>query len=192
MAVVAPPGAPFVFVANVRTGAWTKFTGWTASCLLEFNGRTFFGTPDGNVVEGNTTGRDQGVPYTATYIPLFTDFGVGGVKTSGMARAVFRSPVAVEDKITALADYNAMLTGVPNATFVPVGDNAWGTAVWGAFTWGADGGSRNKSTFSEWRSVQVRGDVLSMGLQVTSGSDVTLDAELVRIDLTYKGGNPVQ
>src|SRR6185312_16968366 len=102
MVIVAPPTVtgttPEMFVANARTGAWAKFTAWSATCLTVWDTRFFWGTSSGTVIEGGVTGSDQGVPFTATYIPLFDDLkSPGSLKIAKMARAVFREGVPVTE-----------------------------------------------------------------------------------------------
>lgn len=191
MAIVLPPTInnqqPVMYVANSRTGKWGKFTGWDGTCLCVFRNRLFFGSKDGRVVEGNVTGLDQGAAYTGTYVPLFSDFGEPGVKTIGMARAVVRATSRLSDKLSMHGEFNVTLPSPPGAASV-YGANTWGGGVWGVATWGSAAG---KNSFSEWRSTPFNGNAIAPSLQVTSGSLVPLDAEILRIDLTYLSGEVI-
>jgi hypothetical protein len=191
MVVVAPPivnnSDPEMYVANSRTGAWAKFTNWSGNCLLEFQGRFFFGSTDGRIIEANVTGLDLDSTYTATFVPLFNDCGSLGLKTTGMARAVLRSPVAVRDKISMQVDFKTSLPTPPDAGLVPVGD-VWGGAVWGQSIWG---GKTVINTHQQWRSAPGNGYTLAPALQVTSGSIAPLDTEIIRMDVTYQPNDVV-
>lgn len=186
MALVAPPTVsgttPEVFVSNVRTGAWAKFTAWDVTCMAVFQGALFFGSQSGKIIEANVTGSDQGVPYTATYIPLFDDLRTpGSLKITKMARAVLRGAIAVSENLTVNADFDTSTPPVPDATAIS-GVSVWGTAVWGVDVWGAE---KSPSTQQNWKSAGTTGYTLAPCLQITSGAVAPLDTQIVRIDLTY-------
>ena len=191
MAIVVPPlvtDQPAVmYIANSRTGAWSKFTGWQANCLVTFQGRLFFGSNDGLVVEGNVTGADQGSPYTGVYVPMFSDFGVPGHKVAGMSRAVTRAAANPNEKLSMQADYFVNLPSPPNAG-VYSSSNVWGSGIWGTSKWG---GAAVKNTYGKWHSTPLNGDVLAPAYQTTSGGVSPLDVEIVRVDVTYQPGDVV-
>jgi hypothetical protein len=171
-----------MYVANSRTGAWAPFTGWQATCVLTFNGRLFWGTADGKIVEGYIGGLDRGMPYTATYVPQFDDFGLPtNMKIGLMARAVIRSAVPVTPKLFTQADFIIDAPIPPDAAIVPAG-NQWASAVWGASVWGA---GSVKQIQQDWVSVAGSGYALVPGIQITSGAAVPLDTEIVRLDMTF-------
>jgi len=186
MAIVVPPKTSdqpsVMYVANSRTGGWSKFTGWQANCLAVFQGRLFFGSDGGSVVEGNVTGTDLGNPYTGVYVPSFSDFGSPGRKVAGMSRAITRSIVNPNEKLSMQAEFQVRLPAPPDAA-ESTANNVWGAGVWGTSEWG---GTAIKNTFGTWRSTPLNGDVLSPALQITSGSTAPLDAEIVRIDVSYQ------
>jgi hypothetical protein len=176
-----------MYVANTRTGGWSKFTGWQANCLRVFQGRLFFGSNDGVVVEANVTGADQGNVYTGVYVPLFSDFGAPGRKVAGMSRAVTRAVSNPNEKLSMQAEYLVNLPPPPDAG-QSTASNVWGAGVWGTSTWG---GTAVKNTFGAWHSTPLNGDALAPALQITSGSVAPIDAEIVRIDVTYQPGDMV-
>lgn len=174
------------FVANTRTGAWGSFTGWDAKCLEVFRGRLFYGSTDGKVVEANVTGMDEGSPYTASYVPLFNDFrSPGSLKIAKLARAVLRSPYELAESVGMQSDFVVNLPTVPDATPVTT-SSTWGDAVWGESVWG-DQAVQNVT--QDWQSVGGTGYALAPSLQITSGANTPLDAEIVRIDVTYSMGD---
>lgn len=172
-----------MFVVNTRTGAWAKFTGWEGNCLINFNGRMFFGGENGKIIEAYVTGQDEGAPYTATYVPLFEDLrSPTSLKIISEARAVLRSAVPVIPKLSIQVDFIVQLPSVPNAPVI-AGGNEWGSAVWGQAVWGA---GREKEIQQDWVSAPGAGYAIAPAMQLTSGSPVPLDTEIVRLDITYE------
>lgn len=178
--------SPAMFASNARTGAWGNFTNWSGTCLEIFNNRMFFGSQDGRVVEAYVTGLDEGSPYTATYVPLFTDFETSGArKISRMARLQSRGPYQVNAKLSSQRDYMINLPAPPAATAVPTGSE-WGTGIWGTSTWGS---TQTKTWQGEWQTASNLGYALAPAVQITSGSLVPLDIEIISIDVSYEGGD---
>jgi hypothetical protein len=191
MAIVVPnqPSgeATEIAVVNVRTGAWCNFTGWDMRCIRLFGDRLFFGSTEGRVYECEVTGADDGLPYTATYIPLFDDCKTPASRKVGMmARAVVLAPRVLGDKLRLAFDFDDDPTGaVPSDT--PIDSlTTWGTAVWGASVWGA---IRPRNTYQTFRSVGGSGYRMAPVYQVTSGAIDVPDVELVAIDVTYETGD---
>jgi hypothetical protein len=186
MVVVAPPTVtgtmPEMYVANARTGAWAKFTAWDANCLCVWDGRMFFGSQAGKVVEANVGGSDQGIPYTSIYIPLFDDLkSPGSIKIAKMARAVLRGGLTVNEKVSVNVDFSTDTPTAPNATPVS-GVSAWGAGAWGSAVWGA---GLSSATQQNWQPVGGLGYTMAPCVQITSGSAVPLDTQIVRTDMTY-------
>lgn len=177
-----------MFAANVRTGRWCEFTGWDGKCLISFQGRLFFGSTEGKVVEAYVTGLDQGQTYTGIYVPLFDDLrNPGALKVVSMARATMRSnsPLAVD--IAMQFDFTVDLPPAPSAQIMSTG-NLWGVAEWGNDEWGGDD---IKIIEQDWVSVSGAGYAMAPALQFTSGSTAPLAAEIVRIDVLYDTGDLV-
>ena len=173
---------PAMFVSNARTGAWAQFTNWSGTCLEIFNGRLFYGSQDGRVVEAWVTGLDQGTPYTAVYVPLFTDFGNSGAeKIGGMARVQTRGPYSIVAQLSTQVDYVINLPPPPPASPIPEGSQ-WNVGIWNVSTWGTQQAPRWQG---EWQSVGNIGYGLAPAVQVTSGSIIPLDTEIISIDYSY-------
>lgn len=186
MAVIALPTAgeepPAMFIANVRTGAWCRRLNWDGTCLIVFKERLFYGSKNGKVVEANVSGLDQGETYTGVCVPLFEDMGApASFKIAEIARAVGLAPVAVNVQVTMQNDFFVSLPPAPDALPVPVG-NQWGNAIWGTSVWG---GTPEMRPRQEWVSVSGFGYALSPAIQITSGSVVPIDFELVRVEVTF-------
>jgi hypothetical protein len=190
MILIAPPNptgaVPEIFVANVITGAWGRYTGWNVTCMQVFNNRLFFGSASGLVVEAEVTGSDQGVAYTCTVVPLFDTLkSPAALKTGLEARAVLRAVSQPNVQMSLQNDYVVNLPAAPDDTTVTA-DNVWGTGIWGTALWGT---AANLQTFSEWRSVPGAGYSLSPATQITSGNPSAPAVELVQVDLTYDVGD---
>lgn len=176
------------FVANTRTGAWGDFTGWDATCLETFRGRLFFGSSAGRVVEANVTGSDEGDTFAGAYVPLFDDFRMpGSMKVAELARAIVRAGVEINALVSMQADFEVKLPAAPDATLIS-SSSTWGDAIWGQSVWGQ---AASTSTFQDWHSVGEYGYALAPSLQITSGENVPLDAEIIRMDITYTAGDIV-
>jgi len=191
MVAVALPGfagRPDGFwVMNSRTGKWAPFTNWAATCLHVFDGRLFFGAENGCVFEANVSGADDGEPYTCVYMPVWDQMDVPGHKTVSMARAVFRSAQAVEEKIANQTDYRVKLPAAPAAT-VPARGSNWGTMIWGVDSWGV---SPDAQIVDKWRMQFGAGEVHAPAIQITSAALTPLDIEIIRTDVLFTAGDPV-
>lgn len=172
-----------MFIANARTGAWAKFTGWDGKCLEVFEGRLFFGSTNGRVVEAYVTGLDEGETYTSTYVPLFVDFGSpASLKIAEIARVVTRSAQDINPQLSAMIDYTVDLPPAPAAAPI-AGGSQWGVGLWGTAMWGQDGAKKIQQA---WDSVGGAGYAMAPAVQITSGSVIPLDAEIIRLELSYQ------
>lgn len=187
MCIVSPPipsgsNEPTLFVSNALTGAWCRFTNWHVLSTEVFRGRLYFGSKEGRVYLANATGYDHNDTYTATFLPLFEDYGTpASLKIAGMGRAVVRAKAIINDRIRAKFDFDTDVGPAPAATPVNIG-GTWGSAVWGQSTWGEEALSILNQ---RWRSLGGSGYAGSMSLQITSGSLSPLDAEIIRIEESY-------
>lgn len=192
MAFVSPPAltgeTPIVFVANTNTGKWSKFRNWDVRSLGLFGGAMFFGTTAGTVQQAYTTGLDEEAPYVGQCVPLFEDLGApGNIKIAKTARAVIRAVASVEPQVTGQSNYVVDFPPPPSLG-LPEAGSEWGVGVWGEAEWGS---TRGSFVIGEWVPVGAYGHDISIGIQITSGSLVPVDAELIRIDLTFITGTIV-
>lgn len=193
MVVVSPPElvgeTPSVFVANARTGAWARFTGWNATCLEVWRGRLFFGSSDGRVVEANVGGTDEGSTYTSVFLPLYDDLRQpASLKVGEMGRATIRSQVEINELVEFRSDFDRTISfPPPDAVDVPSG-NEWGNGIWGTSVWGQ---TRGSVLNQKWQSIGGTGYAIAAAVQISSGASVPLDAELIRLDVTYQVGDIV-
>jgi hypothetical protein len=187
MTIVCPPAGYSrrgeLFVANSRTGAWCLFTGQKINCLHVYDGRCFYGSTDGRIVEMETTGSDEGSVYTGTVIPLFDDLrSPAQAKIPLLGRATLIAPSDPPVTLSCQFDYNINLLAAPDASPTIAG-SVWGGGVWGSSTWGAQ---TTRSTFQRWNSVGGYGYAVAPSLQISSGGLTPPNIDLVSIDLTYE------
>ncbi|WP_434733762.1 hypothetical protein NL154_05690 [Rhizobium sp. YTUHZ044] len=192
MAIVAPPTVNYqparMLVSNVRSGAWAEYTNWDANCLEVFQGRLFFGSSSGKVIEGNVTGADEGATYVGQFIPLFDDQkSPASLKIPQLARAFLRGPRETTVSLNMQFDYIYSTNPAGSAPMTTTGSE-WGVGIWGVSEWGDVGTLKN---YMDWQSVSGSGYAFAPDIQATSGDIVPLDAELIRVELTYDVGDIV-
>lgn len=176
---------PVMLVANARTGAWSRFTGWQANCLEVFGDRGFFGSIDGRIIEAEATGADRGAAYTATCVPLFDPLKTpASLKTGVQARSIVRAPAPISVQLSLQTDFNVNLPSAPDDTNT-ASASVWGTGIWGQSKWSSPA---SKQTYARWQSVAGGGYLVSVASQITSGSVQIPDVELVETDLSYDLG----
>lgn len=172
-----------MYVTNARTGAWANFTGWSGTCLEVFQGRMFYGSQNGKIIEAYITGRDQGKPFTATYIPLFEQMGSAGtIKIPQVCRLISRGPYDIHVKLSVMVDYIIDRPSVPDAVTVP-GGSQWDVGIWDQAIWG---GAATLKVQHQWDSVGGEAYTsMAPCMQVTSGAIIPLDTEIVELNLTF-------
>lgn len=190
MAIISPPdlqgsSSPIMFVSNTETGAWAPYTNWQALCMTVFQGQLYFGSPGGAIFKANSSGLDDGEPYTGAVVPLFDDLGSpASAKVGTMARATTRANLDLVDKVDILTDFDLTLPSAPDAPVLPDA-NVWGEAVWGQAVWG---NVIPTVIGNKWHSVGGIGYALAPCYQVTSGSVAPLDAELIGLETVHTTG----
>jgi hypothetical protein len=192
MALVAPPtpedDTPVAFIANVRTMAWAEYTGWDARCFETYDGRLFFGSAEGRIVEANVTGADEGVPFTGVSVALFDDVQSPATrKLAYIGRITRRETNLSAPKLTVLYDFTEELPSAPSAPAFGAGA-VWGTGVWGTSLWAE---TSQKTVTANWVSVGGSGYALAPCVMVTSGDLRPLDTEIIRVEVTLQGGDVV-
>lgn len=193
MAIVAMPSylslSPISFVVNIRTGAWSRYTGWDTRCLCLLEDRMFFGTSDGRVLEAEVGGTDDGANYTAAFVGLFEDMGAADrVKVSTLARATFRTTQDTGAQMSVSVDYVPTLPIEPSAAPQAAGLSVWGGGIWGQSVWKD---TADYTREGRWASVSGVGHTLAPACQITIGQTNAPDIELVSLALMYLTGGMV-
>jgi len=190
MAVVSLPVPdanidPYCFVANIQTGAWTKYTGWNTRCVCRYANFGFFGTNDGKVMQMEVGGNDAGVPYVCTYVGLPENLGLRGVtKIVHSARSSFLASVPFKPKISASANYQISLPTAPPSVADFATDN-WDEGLWDVAKW--DSGTVSTIT-TTWTSIGKTGFAISPQIQMTCGVTPYPRVELISYDIVFEAG----
>jgi len=180
-------GKSVSFAANSRTGAWGRILGWDVRCGAVAGDNFYFGTDAGKILQGDTGGNDDGVQYSASYIPKFQTFGGEAYITANLASLTYRASARANVKVAAHKDYNVRDISAPTTTIYETG-SAWGTGVWGTFIWG---GTSATETFSDWRGCAATGYSISPGFYLTSNQTEQFTFEILGARLRYEVGYPI-
>jgi hypothetical protein len=186
--VPSASGVPVTLVANTRTGAWGRVTGWDTQCLALFDDRMFFGTAAGTVLEADVGGSDQGIEYVGRWVPKFQEMNTTDDKFALHARATWRGISRENVRLTCFQNY-AIGTFPASVANTENSLTKWGAAVkWGARKWG---GSASLISGSDWQSVSGMGYSLSPALVVACNKDSTPVFELAGLQLRYETGRAI-
>lgn len=190
MVMVAMPSFPSLakicFVVNARTGAWARYTGWDVHCMGLLVDRFFFGTANGLVMEAEVGGSDNSAIYTATYVGLFDDMGSPTQwKSAKLAAATFLTTTVTAAKLSVSTDYVAKLPTIPNVGPLPNSSNNWDQGLWEQATWSEEAGKLREQ---KWQSVTGQGYTLAPNIQISLGSSIAPQIDLVQYDLVFEAG----
>lgn len=185
--VIGVPGTTSTaFVANAKTGAWCRYTGWDVRCVAVANNALYFGTSTGKVMQGETTGSDNGVQYTASYVPKFSEGGTPQKKSVNYAGLTFKANGTPNFAMKAFADYQAGAAATPEPGTSASG-STWGTGVWGTFSWGSDSST---TTYTKYRAIYALGTSVTLGVYVTSLQTATPTFEILSASMRYELAAP--
>ncbi|MGL6208726.1 MAG: hypothetical protein ACRC14_02710 [Paracoccaceae bacterium] len=171
-----------VYVANARTGAWCRYTGWDARCGAVSNDQLFFGTNGGKVMQGQAGGNDDGVAYTGFYVPKFTEAGVRQPKIANLVGITVKSTESPEFRATCFSNYE--IGQYPTATPLAAEAGAlWGSGIWGTFVWGTGTAER---AFTIWKTVRGVGYSLAPAIVVTANQQTVPAFEVLATRLRFE------
>lgn len=170
------------FVANARTGAWGRITGWDVVCSDVADDTLYFGTSDGKIMRADTGGTDNGIEFTGIYVPKFKPSR--DVQVSNAAALTYRARERLSFELGAHADYTVSSITPPIVT-TSVEPGSWGTGVWGTFVWGGEGELRS---FTEWQGVYSTGYAHAPSVAITSNQTPILVCEIQVMRLRTEGG----
>lgn len=180
---------PYCYVVNLETGAWTKYTGWDVQCLVVHNGFAYFGTSDGKIMQCETGGTDDGLPYYCKYGGLFEPMGARGtVKQIMMARPTFTYSQDFIAKTSVATNYVMEFPSAPSSVATSALPEGWDSAEWDSAIWDSAVSDKVKA---QWLSIGRHGYSIAPTVQVTCAVLPTPNAELVSIDITYSTGGVV-
>jgi len=182
--VPRPGGEESALVANTRTGAWSRITGWDVQCGGVFQDRVYFGTSSGAIIEGDTGGNDLGLPYEARYVGTFQTLRTTDDKIAVSARVIWRGEGTFKPVVSTFTDWR--VGAYPQAVVDIVNNpNVWGVGEWGSFIWGS---AEIPAGYDLWRT--VAGSGMSIAPVVVVGSQkLSLPAfELIGLELRHEIG----
>jgi hypothetical protein len=185
----AVPGKRLCAVANLFTGAWCRFLGWDAMCFMRVRGELFFGTQNGVVMHGNTSGNDDGLPYVATLVGGWEMFQVPpNHVTWHQARCSFsaRAGEPFQPQVSACIDYNINVPSPPPAGPDPGASDVWDQGLWDEALWDADRLTTPTIRNTLWVSVGQTGYSHAPIVQVTVAQTARPQVELISIAATYE------
>lgn len=151
----------YQFVMNTMTGAWCRFLGWNATCMLVQDGKFYFAAQNA-VTEGWTGTADGSSAITCSAAMAFS-YGPSRIrgKKINMVKPILQAsaPLAISMALdTDFAQREALTTTISAGA---VGD-VWDTAIWDTSTW-ADG----SFAINKWKTVRHRpGGSFSLRLRV--------------------------
>ena len=175
------------YVANARTGAWCRYTGWDVRCGAVANDRLFFGSNAGKVMRGQNGGNDDGAAYTGRYVPKFTEAGVRQPKVANHAGVTVKASESPIFRMTCFQNYE--IGTYPNAS--PLGvesGDVWGTGVWGTFVWGS---GTAEYAYTVWKGVRAAGYSLAPVVVVTSNQSSPPAFEILATRLRFEIANSI-
>ncbi len=177
-----------MLVANLQTGAWSRFTGMDSQCLGVFGGTAYFGDSNGYVYQMENTGSDNGAVYTAVCLWQADQMGMPGLqKTVEQMRPIFNSSTPIAPSLRALVNFSEELSSVPNAvTYDPT--DGWDVSVWDTSLWDASPGANVRPEDSQWIAIGRTGHAIAPELMLSFGSSPKPDAELIGISATFMPG----
>ncbi len=102
----------------------------------------------------------------------------------------FRSRTSFSAKVSIASDYATTFGGAPAASDPSLIDgDLWDLADWDVAEW-SEGMSAYRTT-SRWESISGQGYVLAPQVQILSAGAARVDCELVSVDLSFTGGDPL-
>lgn len=177
-------------VVNAATGAWTRFTGWDATCFVSPGGVTmFFGTQDGRMMQADIGGTDDGLPYVCTIVGSWETFrSPAQMTTWWQARAHYFAGVgqSYNIQLSATTDYVVTLPPPPTAMPDPGVLDAWDQGKWDVAKWDAVIPTVPIAANTGWVSIGITGFSHAPVIQVTVAQQAKPILDLISVAATFK------
>jgi hypothetical protein len=171
------------FVANSRTGAWCRFTGWDVQCSVVSDDNLYFGSESAEIFQAEVTGADNEVEYSGIWVPKMAEGNISQ-KMAVHARFRGRASETYSLGLSAFSDYElGTIDTVAAAT--EESSSVWGTAIWGTAIWGA---GEDKTYISDWQSVSSIGTAISPAVKISSNRLTAPSLECIALDLVFQEG----
>lgn len=181
------PGNRYCLAANNATIAWSRFTGWDATCWLRLGENMFFGTQDGFIMQMDRTGKDDGQPYVATLVGGWELFQSGAAQSTWhQARASFMTNGVQPfiPQLDAALDYVVELPPPPPPGELPPHQDVWDQGQWDEARWDQASAVKPAIRNTLWISIGKMGFSHAPIVQVTVAQDTPPDVELLVLAAT--------
>ncbi len=164
------------FVLNVQTGRWSTLSNWRASCFETLQGSLFFGSIGGYCWQGDVTGEDDGLPFTAAYLSQFLPPQQFGQRaTASLAQMYIHAAAKPNVRLFARADGNKTEPVLPAVTTYGENIGVWDVGQWDVGQWDV-GLDVNRYSFRQ--NVRASGDSLALGCMIVSAGGTRLAVEI--------------
>lgn len=163
LAVNVPIGSSrsYQFVMNTITGAWTRFYGWNAECMMVLAGRLFFAI--GNKVKEGWTGTADDLAAITGFAQTAYSYGPtrSRVKKINLVKPLLQTASQVSLGLALDTDFE-LRRGITNQASVAQNLAIFASAIYGQATWAG-----GQTTNNKWKSVKHRpGAAFSLRLQL--------------------------
>lgn len=186
-----PVGNRYCLLANSTTLAFSRYTNWDATCFMKLGSGMYFGTQDGKIVQMESTGKDDGNPYTATMVggwEMFQSPANEIVLRQMRANFFTGSRETFQPQLNAATDYVVTIPSPPSAGPDPGPNNYWDGGLWDTAVWDAANSLPATITNTGWVSIGSMGFAHAPVLQATISQTTPPDVELVSITAVYERG----
>lgn len=173
------------FMANARTGAWGRITGWDVRCSEVSGDTLYFGSENGKVYEADAGGSDDGTAYSGFYVPKFS--ASAQMRSANSVGITYRATGEAALMLEAMADYKVTDLAVPEPLTAAEGAT-WGSGVWGQFVWGS---GNETDTFTAWQSASANGYSLAPAVAVSLNQSTKPEFEVLMTRLRSERGYPL-
>lgn len=182
--IETPIGVPTCFVVNLHSGAWSKITGWDCRSMTVFDGDFLFGTSSGAIMYGDKGGNDAGKPYECRLAYWPSRFGGAAEKQFLQISAAFEHTTSFNPRIS--ISTNNRISWGPSPPPPPEDntDSAWDAGTWDNAVF--DARSEKRVRYIKWQSLNKRGRVGAVTLQMTFNNLTTPDVLFTDAVMTYE------
>lgn len=167
------------YVMNTTHGAWTKFTGWNASCFEVLDDLLYYGG-DTIVYKADFGQSDNGANINWVVQQAYSYFGSRGqIKQFTMARPIIQSNGDITPSILVNVDFERRRTTAPGS-FAAAGGSVWDVAPWDTSDWNS-----GDNIIKRWQSVTGVGYSASLRMV---GESQGITCAWLSTDFVFKPG----
>lgn len=190
-----PNSADETFVANINSGAWSKYTGWDVKTVAIFNDVVYFGSGDGFIYQAERGASDNGTAYVAkwAFAPQYLNAS-GSLKICNALRATFAASGEFNVQISVTTDYQVKFPAAPASVaddLDPV--STWDTGLWDSAVWDSLALNLVAAPIvnTGWVSQGGSGYAITPQFQITCEGENRPVIEFLSADVLYVVGAPV-